>query len=227
MKKLAFMLYDPALFGLTSLTINPMTVYSLTSTPSLSVYPPFTLISTRASDWTNAGEAANAIATTDERQLRFIERLLISSKQAQVGFLFGQQFSTLELKTRLGTTHDAADMKVNNYHGIFTYNFGYGDSQVRPFIFGGLGATNYSPGDANGFPVESNTRFSTTWGGGVKFYATENIGFNFTARWVPTYINSSDAGIWCSPYWPGGCWVLSEANYSNQFDLSGGVNFKF
>ena len=86
------------------------------------------------------------------------------SEQAQVGFLFGQQFSTLELKTTLGTKHDAADMKVNNYHGIFTYNFGYSDSQLRPFIFGGLGATNYSPSDADGFPIESNTRFSTTWG---------------------------------------------------------------
>ncbi len=149
------------------------------------------------------------------------------SEQAQVGFLFGQQFSTLELKTTLGTKHDAADMTVNNYHGIFTYNFGYSDSQLRPFIFGGLGATNYSPSDADGFPIESNTRFSTTWGGGGKFYATDNVGFNFTARWVPTYINSSDAGIWCSPYWPGGCWVLQEANYSNQFDLSGGVNFAF
>ena len=87
------------------------------------------------------------------------------SEQAQVGFLFGQQFSTLELKTRAGTRHDAADMKVNNYHGVFTYNWGYGDSQIRPFIFGGLGATHYSPGDADGFPVDSNTRFSTTWGG--------------------------------------------------------------
>ncbi len=148
-------------------------------------------------------------------------------EQAQVGFNFGQQFSTLELKSTAGTTHDAADMKVNNYHGVFTYNWGYSDSTFRPFIFGGLGATQYSPSDADGFPVDSSTRFSTTWGGGVKFYANDNIGFNFTGRWVPTYISSSDAGIWCSPYWPGGCWVLQNANYSNQFDLSGGVNIRF
>ena len=66
------------------------------------------------------------------------------SEQAQVGFLFGQQFSTLELKTTLGTKHDAADMKVNNYHGIFTYNFGYSDSQLRPFIFGARNGTQGS-----------------------------------------------------------------------------------
>ena len=156
-----------------------------------------------------------------------IQASFFMTEQAQFGFNFGQQFSTLELKSRIGTKHDATDMKVNNYHGTFTYNMGYGDSQIRPFIFGGLGATNYSPDDIMGRSVDSNTRFSTTWGGGVKIYATDHVGFNFTARWTPTYINSTDAGLWCSPYWPGGCWVLQDANYSNQFDLSAGVNLKF
>lgn len=59
---------------------------------------------------------------------------------------------------------------------------GFDDSRMRPFIFGGLGATQYSPGDIHGFDIESSTRFSTTWGGGVKIYATDNLGFNFTAR---------------------------------------------
>ena len=151
-----------------------------------------------------------------------------ASEQVQFGFLFGQQSSTLELKpSGAFQKFDVSDMKVNNYHGTFTYNFGYGDAPIRPFIFGGLGATHYSPEDVMGFMIESSTRFSTTWGGGVKAYVSDNVGFNFTARWVPTYISSDPAGIWCSPYWPGACWVLSEANYSNQFDLSGGVNFRF
>lgn len=149
------------------------------------------------------------------------------NEQAQVGFLFGHQFSTLELKSVVGTKHDAADMGVFNYHGVFTYNFGFSDSTVRPFVFGGLGATHYSPSDVMGRSIDSNTRFSTTWGAGAKFNVNDSVGFNFTARWTPTYINSSDAGIWCSPYWPGGCWVLQEANYSNQFGLTGGVNFRF
>ena len=150
------------------------------------------------------------------------------TEQAQVGFQFGQQFSTLRLKVLppVGSV-DATDMKVNNYHGVFTYNFGYGDAAVRPFIFGGLGATHYSPDDIMGFNVESSTRFSSPWGAGEKVYANDNVGLHFTERWVPTYINSDPGGIWCSPYWPGQCWVLSNANYSNQFDISGGVNFRF
>lgn len=150
------------------------------------------------------------------------------NEQFQLGFLFGQQFSTLELKAiqPIGKV-DATDMTVNNYHGVFIYNFGFGDSMLRPFFLGGLGATHYSPDDIMGNAVESSTKFSTTWGGGLKLYATDNVGFNFTARWTPTYINSDPGGLWCSPYWPFQCWVLSDANYSNQFDLSGGVNIRF
>ena len=150
------------------------------------------------------------------------------TEQTQVGFQFAQQFSTLELKgAGQLPTIDATDMTVNNYHGVFTYNWGFSDSMIRPFAFGGLGATHYAPDDIMGRSVDSATRFSTTWGGGVKVYANDRIGFNFTGRWVPTYINSDPAGIWCSPYWPFGCWVASSANFSNQFELGGGVNIRF
>ncbi len=152
-----------------------------------------------------------------------------AGEQAQVGFQYSQQFSTFELEPTagLGGKIDLADMKVRNYHGIFTYNWGFSDSPVRPFFFGGLGATQYSPDDVMGNGIDSNTRFSTTWGGGVKVYANDHVGFNVTGRWVPTYINSDPGGIWCSPYYPFGCWVVSSANYSNQFDLSGGLTFRF
>jgi hypothetical protein len=61
-------------------------------------------------------------------------------------------------------------MPVYNYHAIFTYNFGESDAQARPFVFGGLGATQYKPEDANGVPVDSESQFSSTWGAGVKVY---------------------------------------------------------
>ena len=118
-------------------------------------------------------------------------------------------------------------MKVNNYHGIFTYNFGYEDSMTRPFIFGGLGATNWTPGDVEGLSIESATKFSTTWGGGVKVYPIQNVGVQVMGRWTPTYVKSDPGGLWCSPYWGWGCYVLSEPDYSNQLELSGGVTFRF
>ena len=76
-----------------------------------------------------------------------------------------------------------------------------------------------------GFDVESRTRFSFTWGGGVKVYPSEHFGFRLTGKWTPTYINSDPAGIWCSPFWE--CFQLTSANYSNQFELVGGGTARF
>ena len=45
------------------------------------------------------------------------------TENVEIGFLYGRQDSALEAK---GTTkREFTDMKVHNYHGIFTYNFGY------------------------------------------------------------------------------------------------------
>ena len=148
------------------------------------------------------------------------------TEDVEVGFLFDVQDSTLQIKgpTR---TEDVADMKVRNYHGIFTYNFGDDRSAARPFIFGGLGATQYKPGERMGNAIEGNTRFSSTWGGGVKVFPGENVGIQLMARWTPTYIKSDPAGIWCSPYWPFACWPVSNPDYSNQFEFSGGIALRF
>ena len=152
---------------------------------------------------------------------------LLAGENFAMGFLFSDQLSKLEIGLQGGGKEDLTDMNVRNYHGILTYNFGEGRDPVRPYFFGGLGATQYSPDDINGNSVESSTRFSTTWGGGVKAYASEHVGFRLGGRWTPTYINSDPAGIWCSPYWPFQCWVVNDANYSHQFQFDGGVILTF
>jgi hypothetical protein len=43
-------------------------------------------------------------------------------------------------------------------------------------------------------------------------------------RWTPTYIKSDPAGIWCDPFY--GCWALSDTQYSNQFETSGGITVR-
>lgn len=150
------------------------------------------------------------------------------NENMQVGFLWDQQESNLEIKGNgaLGK-ENVADLKVRNYHGIFTYNFGDDRESMRPYIFGGVGATQYSPGNVMDFTIDGQTKFSSTWGGGVKFFTGPNFGVNLMARWTPTYIKSDPGGIWCSPYWLGGCWQLSEPDYSNQLELAGGVTLRF
>ena len=152
------------------------------------------------------------------------------------GFQFSQQLSTLEGRLQGGGKEDFADLSVYNYHGIFTFHLADQDSPLRPFFLVGLGATNYSASNAGGpvnLPepgsreVESKTKFSTTWGGGVKFFPNPGIGFEFKARWTPTYIRSDLDGVYCSPFWPWQCWIVGNDQYSHQGEFGGGVVFRF
>jgi opacity protein-like surface antigen len=146
----------------------------------------------------------------------------------EVGFMFNQQQSALRLE---GTKNrELGDMNVNSYHGYFAYNFGDREAKLRPYILGGLGATNY--GSVNytnaagaGASTSSATKFSTTWGAGIKYYPSERLGLRFGMRWTPAYITSEAGGWWCDPYW--GCYVVGNAKYANQFDFSGGVTVRF
>jgi len=147
------------------------------------------------------------------------------TENAEVEFQWTQQDSKLSVD---GTSKvDFADMKVNTYHGNFVYNWGDEDAKLRPFILGGIGATQYSPGQVQGIDIDGNTQFSFAWGGGVKAYPSPNVGVKLMGRWIPTYIKSDPAGIWCSPYWAWGCYVLADTDYSNQLEFVGGVTFRF
>lgn len=171
------------------------------------------------------GNVFNSINPTNALSYGFTFGYFVT-ENVEVGFLYDQQDSTLEIK---GPTikEEVADMKLRNYHGIFTYNWGDDRSVARPFLLGGVGATQYSPRDIMGSPVEGNTRFSSTWGGGIKLFPGENVGIQVMGRWTPTYIKSDPGGIWCSPFWPFACWPVSNPDYSNQFEFSGGIALRF
>ena len=146
----------------------------------------------------------------------------------EVEFLYGQQQSKLEVG---GTaTREIGDFSIKNYHGIFAYNFGESDAQARPFVFFGAGATDY-PGVSftrlNGTEAEigGNAKFSGTFGLGLKLYPSPRAGLRLQARWTPTYIKSDSEGYWCDPYW--GCYVVGNAQYSNQFEFTGGLTLRF
>jgi opacity protein-like surface antigen len=157
----------------------------------------------------------------------FLAGVLVTPN-AEVGFQFGQQMTKLEAG---GTnTREIGDMNVNTYHGYFAYNFGESDAAVRPYVMGGMGATNFSSIDYTRITGESvtiggETQFSTTWGAGVKVFPSPNVGARFGIQWTPTYIKSDAAGWWCDPWW--GCYLVGNAQYANQWDLGGGITFRF
>lgn len=146
---------------------------------------------------------------------------------AEVGFMFSQAYSNLVAGGR--DTYEIGDMTVGNYHGYFGYNFFDSDAVIRPYLFGGLGATSFGSVDyqttLRSGTIPGVTKFSSTWGLGVKAWTSPNVGVKFGVQWTPTYIRSEDEGWWCDPWW--GCYVVGDAKYANQWDLGGGVTFRF
>jgi hypothetical protein len=147
--------------------------------------------------------------------------------QVEVGFLYNNQPSKLVVSGSKEV--EVGSMTVSGYHGTFTYNTGDADAKVRGYIMGGLGATSFGEVAYTGLrgpgTIRSSTRFSSTWGAGVKVYGASKVGGRFGFLFTPTYIKSESAGYWCDPYW--GCYLVGNAKYSNQFELNGGITFKF
>ncbi len=151
------------------------------------------------------------------------------NENVEVGFLFTQAPSKLELG---GTSKlEIGNMSVQTYHGYFAYNFGPSDAKVRPYLQGGFGATNFGSVDytrpfAGGSgTINGLTKFSSTWGAGVKAYPTANLGVRVGFGWTPTYIKTDAGGWWCDPYW--GCYLTGNAQYANALDLTAGITFRF
>jgi opacity protein-like surface antigen len=142
-----------------------------------------------------------------------------------VGALWNRQQSRLRFEFPFYESIDFTDMPVDNYHGVITYHFANRDSNFRPFVFGGFGATRYSPRTIGDISFEDELEFSTTWGGGLKFYPASKVGFKFGVRWTPTHIRTDPSGIWCNPRF--GCWIISTWVYSNQVEFGAGILFRF
>lgn len=149
------------------------------------------------------------------------------SDNSEVGFLFDQQSTTLEIG---GTSpFELGDLSIRNYHGYFAYNFGDIDAPMRPYVLFGLGATQYgtlnvSVGGVQR-DIDGDTRFSGTGALGVKIFPSPRFGIRLEGRWTPTYIKSDAAGWWCDPFW--GCYVVGDAQYANQWELGGGITLRF
>lgn len=154
-----------------------------------------------------------------------------ATPNALIEFMYARQSSELTAAGATGVSEvTISKMNIDNYHVNFVYNWGESDAKLRPYAFVGLGATNYSPsGDvqvgAPGRKLDGNAQFSTTWGAGVKYYVAPSVGLKAGMRWTPTYIKSDPAGYWCDPFY--GCWLLSDPDYSHQFEFTGGITFRF
>jgi opacity protein-like surface antigen len=175
------------------------------------------------SDGVNVGGSDNAAVRVDPKDaFSWGARLGFNlSPNTEIGFLFATQATDLEAS---GVINRSVPQTIYNYHGYFAYNFGDTDAAARPYILGGLGATQYGSHDTALGNVGGNTQFSSTWAVGLKVLPSKNFGIRLEGRWTPTYIKSDPEGYWCGYY---GCYTIADAEFSNQFELSGGIILRF
>jgi hypothetical protein len=107
--------------------------------------------------------------------------------------------------------------------GNFVYHFVSEESRLRPFAFFGMGASSLSTNRAG---VSGATRFAFSLGGGAKYNITKHFGLRGQLKYSPAYLTTTDQGYWCDPFW-GGCWVVGNSHYLHEFDVTGGIVFRF
>ena len=128
--------------------------------------------------------------------------------------LWTEQASAQTLETRDGTA-DLFTMTVRQLHGNVVYHLRDADARLRPFVFGGLGATFFNADD-----LESETKFSFGLGAGVKYSLWDAIGIRGHFRYKPTLMNDEDAADFCDPF--GFCQGMLS-----QVEFAGGVVVRF
>jgi len=83
-------------------------------------------------------------------------------------------------------------MTIRQLQGNLLYHFGNRETKLRPFVFGGMGATFFSADD-----LESETKFSFGLGGGVKYFPWKSIGVRASFRYAPTTLNDDETVAFC------------------------------
>lgn len=136
--------------------------------------------------------------------------------QAEV-FWIGQQ-TPMEIKRYNGLTEPLFDVGIHYFQAGAVYEFRSTRKQKAfPFTSFSLGATLFSPIDSD---FSEEWRFSITFGGGGKFYLSDNVGLRLQARLLLPF-NFNSVGMWCGS---GGCSAgVSSWATLLQADFTGGI----
>ena len=159
-------------------------------------------------------EATGATINLDETGSYGFILSMKDSLDTNYDFLFSRQNTELQSSTTPGTTEP---LRIDYYHigGTIFYQH----DKLHPFISGGLGATHITPANTI---YSSETMFSLSVGGGLKFPLSRNIGLRLEARGYGTVISGSGA-ILCS----GGCVASFNGSLFMQFEALAGLSVAF
>lgn len=161
-------------------------------------------------------EEVNTGATIDIKETESFGIILSLKKSPDTNydFLFSRQNTELQSSSAPDLTES---LRFDYFHFGGTVFYDY--DKLNPFVTGGLGATHISPAND---AFSSETNFSLSIGGGLKFPLSQNVGLRLEARGYGTVVSGSGE-ILCS----GGCVAKFSGSLFLQFEASAGLSFAF
>ncbi|HTO88033.1 MAG TPA: outer membrane beta-barrel protein [Thermoanaerobaculia bacterium] len=109
------------------------------------------------------------------------------------------------------------DLTIQYFLGYATFNFGH--SRVVPYVTIGAGAATLRPTVA-GVNASSDTRFTASFGGGIKWFINPHFGLRFDGRAYTTSLGTTRYHN-CDPY---GC---SNESWLTNGSVDGGILIAF
>ncbi|MCP4203555.1 MAG: porin family protein [bacterium] len=138
------------------------------------------------------------------------------NRHAQIELLYSLQETELEL---LGfrRLRRSFDLDIEYFHVGFLWQW-LPTEEIRPFVVGSLGAVNLNLEGG-----EDETRFSISFGGGVKLLFNDHTGVRFEGRFYNSFIED-DEEVFCNPDF---CFAYEDTNLLFQFELKAGFILAF
>lgn len=138
--------------------------------------------------------------------------------ERQIELFWSHQES--ELRTKSGLKLFELDTDYIHVGGLNLYPM---KNNVTPFVAGGLGVTYFNPGGN----LNSETRFSISLGGGIKYFPTKHFGVRLEGRGYVTWFPDS-TGLFCSSGSGGGsCGVHLSGEALFQAEGLAGIVVRF
>lgn len=137
-----------------------------------------------------------------------------ASETTRYELLYSHQDSGLADKT---DPDNAFDLEIHYLHLGGTVDVTR--EKLTPFVSGGLGMTHMSP---DRYGLDSETLFSLSLGGGLKWYPTRHLGFRFEVRGYGTLTDSSGS-LFCD----GECNLQVNGTFLPQYETNLGLIFRF
>lgn len=139
------------------------------------------------------------------------------SPDMMVDFTYTRQSTELNFQPiNSGQATPVADISVQDFYLGATYEHGIG--RTRPFAGMGLGASRLDPDVEE---VDSQTRFSFNFSGGLRTDFSRQVGLKFTCRGTFTTPPDDGSTIVCQT--PELCYIQSGNSLISQFDFSVGL----